>query len=167
MPASTAAAATRSIIASNSQPKPAEHTSTASHSSFGIRYPAIAADRRTPAVLSLLDGYFAAVNRHDWASAVGAFDPAGVVDNTDLAAVARFASDISSIFDDFVVLHSIGSDPAQPGGVLVLATFRSRQAPALGPAGQSCTNWRLTYELTQWGSGFRILRGLHTTYTAC
>jgi hypothetical protein len=42
----------------------------------------------------------------------------------------------------------LGIEDLDPGGLLVTVTYRSTQDAEYGVDGQTCTNWRLAYELT-------------------
>jgi hypothetical protein len=53
-------------------------------------------------------------------------------------------------------------------GLRVHVTFRSRQAPTLGPDGQACTNWNLVYAIRTTRAGtLKLLHSDDVVYSAC
>jgi hypothetical protein len=131
--------------------------------------PGVAGDPRAPAVASMLNGYFTAVNNRDFPSALSLYDPAGVVNPTNPAQANAFARALSTTTDSQVRLLGITTDTSGRGAVQAAVTLRSRQDPGFGPrpnTNETCTDWTLTYTLTQRDSdGYLILSstGTHAT----
>jgi hypothetical protein len=99
----------------------------------------------------VFDTYFRAVNNRDTATATSVYAPGGVLDPGNATQVARFARAVSTTVDSDVVVHQIGTDPANPAAVLANVTFVSRQDPGYGPKGrvdETCSVWDVTYTLT-------------------
>ena len=113
----------------------------------------------------MFDTYFTGVNSHDVQLAVSAYDPAGVVNPHDPDEVSRFAEGTSTSTDDQIVIDSIQS--SAPGHLAVAVRFRSRQAAAFGPGGQTCTMWKLQYDLVKHGSAYLIRGTPHAAHKSC
>lgn len=121
------------------------------------------------AVATLLDTYFSGINAHDPVLATSVFAADGTVNPGDASQVAKFGNDTRTTHDDRIAVLGI-TPAAVPGGtgLLVRVSFRSTQAPSLGPGGQACTDWSLTYRLRSSGSGtYQLLGAQDVTYAAC
>jgi hypothetical protein len=116
-------------------------------------------------VAKMFDTYFAGVNNHDAQSAVSVFDPGGLINPHDPDQVNRFAEGTSTSTDDRVVIDSIR--PSAPGHLAVSVRFRSRQDPAYGPDGETCTLWKLQYDLVKHGSVYLIRSTPHNAHKPC
>ena len=126
------------------------------------------ADARAMEVAAMFDAHFGAINAGDYGAAAAYFDPDGVVDPGDPDQVATFAEDVSTTNDSDLVLHGLTDGP-QPGRVLAHLTFRSQQAPGMGPRdrpAETCTRWDIVYELST-TAGYRIVRGSQAQSTPC
>ncbi|MEV0719750.1 hypothetical protein [Asanoa sp. NPDC050611] len=127
-------------------------------------------DYRVGGVAALFNGHFGSINDRNYPAAASWFDPSGVVDPTDPAAVARFAQDMSTTSDSDVVLRSVTSGP-DVDTLLARVTFRSMQQAGYGPAERStetCTDWDVTYVLRTAADGsYRIVRGTEVTSLPC
>jgi hypothetical protein len=127
-----------------------------------------AVDARAVDVAAMFAAHFGAINGRDFDTAAAYFDPDGVVDPGDAAQVATFAEDVSTTTDSDLVLLAV-TDGAQPGQLLAHLTFRSEQAPGMGPRDrpdETCTRWDIVYELST-TAGYRIVRGTQAQSTPC
>jgi hypothetical protein len=119
-------------------------------------------------VAELLDTYFTGINTHDVDRAVSVFAANGAVNPNDPRQVAAFAKGVSTSTDDNIVVLSISpADFKGESGIAVRTTFRSRQAAALGPDNQTCTNWSLTEKLVPAGSGYQLLGSQDVRHSSC
>lgn len=95
------------------------------------------------AVVARLDGYFQALNDRDYQAAFDAFSPDSAVVDNGLPAF-RTGNSTTEVARQRI----LGIEDLDPGGLLVTVTYRSTQDAEYGVDGQTCTNWRLAYELT-------------------
>jgi protein kinase-like protein len=95
------------------------------------------------AVVTRLDGYFRALNDRDYAAAFDAFSPDSAVVDNGLPAFRTGNSTTAVSRQRILAIEDL-----DPSGVLVTVTYRSTQDAEYGVDGQTCTNWRLAYELT-------------------
>ncbi len=149
---------------------PAASDSPASGGSGIVNTTAINSDPRAAAVAAMLDTYFSGINAHNYTQALSVFDPAGVLDPNSASEASRFAHDVSTTTDSDVVVQSVADASTGNAALIAVVTFVSHQQSGYGPSGsrnETCTNWRVTYTLTQTGAGgYRILRG-EATHTHC
>jgi hypothetical protein len=61
-------------------------------------------------------------------------------------------------------VHTISPEPR---GLAVDVSFRSRQAANLGPDNETCTLWRLQYNLIADGGDFKLLNSMGALHDAC
>lgn len=118
-------------------------------------------------VAELFDAYFQGVNSRDWETVLALYDPAGVVDATDPEQRRTFTDNMGTTMDYDVRLLEVQSAGSQ---VLARVAFRSEQARGYGPKDdpdQTCTLWDITFVLTPYGDGYRILRPDRHTYWEC
>ncbi len=121
-------------------PKPAPSGTTAPDLQIQL-----AGDVRHPerkAVAAQLGHYFQAINDHDYAKAFGHFSPDSTVAGKGFAAF-RDGNATTLVQRTRIIAISDLAD----GGVQATVTYRSTQAAELGPNGETCTNWRLAYEM--------------------
>jgi hypothetical protein len=122
-------------------------------------------DPRAVDVATMFDSHFAGVNAKDYAKALAAYDPAGVINPNDPDQAADFRSAVSTTTDDQIILRSIGPDPTGRGVLAARLTFRSNQQAGYGPrerTDETCTMWDVTYTITQPGGAYKILAGSAT-----
>jgi hypothetical protein len=121
-------------------------------------------------VAQLLDTYFAGINSHDPTRAASVFTSDGAVNPSNPGAVARFGHDIATSHDSSIVVLAIRRQATLGrAGLLVHATFRSQQAPALGPVpGEGCTHWDLWYIVRLTAPGhYKLVRSTNVSHHAC
>jgi hypothetical protein len=126
-------------------------------------------DPRTVDVATMFDSHFSAVNAKDYARALAAYDPAGVINPNDPGQAADFQRAISTTTDDQILLRSIGPDPTGRGVLAARVTFRSNQQAGYGPRerpNETCTAWDVTYTITRPGGAYKILAG-SATHAPC
>ncbi len=105
----------------------------------------VADDVRHPqrdVVAAHLDGYFQAVNDHDFATAFAYFAPDSLVVRNGFDAFRDGYSTTTVQRERITAISDLGADRVQ-----ATVTYRSRQSAEFGPDGATCTNWRLAYEL--------------------
>jgi hypothetical protein len=109
---------------------------------------AVAQDARAADIATMFDAYFAAINAHDFATALGLYDPAGKIDPTDPKQRQSFADGVRTTTDSAVTLVSISGQAAP---VQARVRFVSHQQAGYGPKArpnETCTRWDVTYRLT-------------------
>jgi len=112
--------------------------------------PALAGRPGTASLVTFLTGYFTAINQHDYLAYRRLFSPQSQLALTR----ARFMAGYASSADSAAALDAF-SAPA-PGQLVVTVSFTSRQRPGAGPAGGTCTDWRITLYLTRQGTSYVI-----------
>ena len=165
-PATTAPPATSSGTSRpTTAPSTAGPTSAAptTPSSVGVVAidPAVS-DPRVGDVAAMFDSHFSAVNAKDYAKAIAAYDPAGVINPNDPAQASDFRQAISTTTDDQIMLRSIGPDSSGRGVLVARVTFRSHQQAGYGPRerpNETCTAWDVTYSVSQPGGTYKIFAG--------
>jgi hypothetical protein len=121
------------------------------------------------AVAAMLNTYFSGIDQRNYQQAVSVFDPSGFFNPGDSSQVQNFANGVATTRDGRVVLAGLqpsGSQPVQQAEV----RFRSHQAPGYGPKGapnQTCTNWDITYGLTQPAGRYLINSVISATPSGC
>jgi hypothetical protein len=111
----------------------------------------------------MLNTYFSGIDQKNYQQAESVFDPSGSIN------VQNFASGEATTRDGKVVLVGLrpsGSQPVRQADV----TFRSHQAPGYGPSGASnetCTDWDITYGLTQPAGRYLINSVIGATDSPC
>lgn len=144
--------------AGGAHPSPQPPPQPAGPTSLGLvgLAPDLASDPRAVPVASMFDVYFGGINQKNYARALAQYDPNGVVNPQDDQQVRQFEQGVSTSQDMDVRLLSL--EPSDPSSAVTDAgvTFRSTQAAGAGPPGASdetCTDWSLTYALTQAANG--------------
>ena len=94
--------------------------------------------------------YVSGINQGDYSSAWNILSPAA----KGRTSLDEFESgNATSSVSRFVIMSA---DPAGEGVVEVVARFRSRQAPADGPDGETCTDWEMRYMMVFISGRWRI-----------
>ena len=122
-------------------------------------------DPRAADVAAMFDSHFSAVNAKDYAKAIAAYDPAGVINPNDSAQASDFRQAISTTTDEQITLRSIGPDSSGRGVLAARVTFRSNQQAGYGPRerpNETCTAWDVTYSVSQPGGVYKIFAGKAT-----
>ena len=121
----------------------------------------VAADPRAVQVATMFNTYFQGIDTQNYSQAVNEYDPSGVVNPNDSTQVSDFERAVSTSDDsqiDLLALTPSGTGPAATAQL----TFQSTQAAGYGPAGdtdETCTDWNLTYTLSQSSSGSYLILG--------
>jgi hypothetical protein len=111
----------------------------------------------------MLNTYFSGIDQKNYQQAASVFDPSGSFNEQ------QFANGEATTRDGKVVLVGLqpsGSQPVRKAEV----TFRSHQAPGYGPQGapnETCTNWDITYGLTQPAGRYLIGNVISATDSGC
>jgi hypothetical protein len=122
-------------------------------------------DPRTADVAAMFDSHFAAVNAKNYAQALAAYDPAGVINPNDSSQASAYQRDISTTTDDQIMLRGIGPDTSGKGVLAARVTFRSNQQAGYGPKerpNETCTAWDVTYTISRPGGAYKIFAGKAT-----
>jgi hypothetical protein len=117
-----------------------------------------------PQVVTLADGYFTAINEHDYSEYSSLLDPQMRQDNPS----ASFASGYATTTDSAETITGVSGNAGEDLAVTV--TFTSHQDPADSPDNSSCTNWGITLYLVPQGSNYLIgtpPSGYTASYRAC
>ncbi|MBR7827933.1 hypothetical protein KDK95_16570 [Actinospica sp. MGRD01-02] len=123
--------------------------------------PSLASDPRAEQVAGMFNTYFQGIDTKNYAQAVNEYDPSGVVDPTNSTQVSDFEKGVSTSNDsqiDLLALAPSGSGAAATAQL----TFQSHQSPGYGPQGntdETCTDWNLTYTLSQSSAGVYLILG--------
>jgi len=121
----------------------------------------IAPDPRAAQVATMFNTYFQGINTKNYAQSVAEYDPSGVVNPNDSAQVSSFEQAVSTSSDSQIDLLGVLPSGTGPATTAQL-TFQSTQAAGYGPAGntdETCTNWNLTYTLSQSAAGDYLIMG--------
>lgn len=121
----------------------------------------VASDPRAVQVATMFNTYFQGINTKNYAQSVAEYDPSGVVNPNDPAQVSSFEQAVSTSSDSQIDLLGISPSGTGPATTAQL-TFQSTQAAGYGPAGntgETCTNWNLTYTLSQSAAGDYLILG--------
>jgi hypothetical protein len=124
----------------------------------------VAGNPALPQVIALLDRYFSAINRHDYAAYAGLLDPQLLLRTS----ASAFYSGDGSTTDSGATLTGLSGLNA--GGVAAAVTFTSRQQPADSPDHSACDDWSITLYLVPQGTGYLIglpPAGYQASYTSC
>ena len=113
-------------------------------------------DPRGQAVGYALNEYFSGINEKDYDRTLAVMDPSGVVDTSDVEQVERLKENLATSFDDRIVVKELSGEGSP---LKARVTFRSRQDRDYGPDGDACTLWTLTYQMSEYGDGYRIVTG--------
>jgi hypothetical protein len=125
---------------------------------------AAAGNAALPQVIALLDRYFSAINRHDYAAYADLLD-AQVLQRTP---ASEFYSGDGSTTDSDATLTAISD--TNSGGVAASVTFTSHQQPADSPDHSACNDWSITLYLVPHGTGYLMGEppaGYQASYTSC
>ena len=125
---------------------------------------AVAGDAALPQVTALLDRYFSAINRHDYAAYAQLLDPQALARSP----ASAFSSGDGSTADSDETLTGLADTSS--GGVAAAVTFTSRQQPADSPDHSACDAWSITLYLVPQGTGYLIglpPAGYQASYASC
>jgi hypothetical protein len=117
-----------------------------------------------PRVTALLDRYFTAINRHDYAAYASLLDR----QRRRRDPAASFEGGYASTTDSDETLTRISA--VGSGDVAASVTFTSHQKPAVSRDDSSCTLWAITLYLVPHGTGYLIgtpPAGYWASYQAC
>ena len=112
--------------------------------------PAVVQAAHEKAVATFLNGYFAAINAHDYAAYRRLFSPAV---RSGLSPTA-FTSGYGSTSDSAVTLTGISNE--SHGRMRADVTFTSHQRAASSPNHAACTTWSISLFLTRQGHHFEL-----------
>jgi uncharacterized RDD family membrane protein YckC len=115
-------------------------------------------------VAALLDQYFTAINSRDYEG----YRTTQAADVRADLTESQFDKGYASTTDSDATLVDIVDTPS--GGRGAELTFTSNQDAADGPDGETCTDWSLTYALTQENGSWKIdglAHGLHHSHDSC
>jgi hypothetical protein len=101
-------------------------------------------------VTALVNGYFTAINQHDYSAYASLLDQQARQQNPE----STFDSGYATTTDSAETLTSISDTGA--GGLAASLTFTSRQSPADSPDDSSCDQWSITLFLVPNGTGYLI-----------
>jgi hypothetical protein len=121
---------------------------------------AAAGDARAVLVGRVFDAYFSGINTKDLGRTFAVFDPSGVVNPNDADQRSGFAEGVATTQDTNVRLVGIGPPTGNGAALTARVTFVSHQAAGYGPArnpDETCTDWDITYSLTNGAGGYLIL----------
>ena len=110
----------------------------------------------------LIAAYFRAINSRDYAGYLATQNPGNAL------TAQQFQTGFRSTEDSHVLVTSIAIAP--DGRPAADVTFTSRQQPADGPGGESCTNWHLTMFFDDRAATYILgtpPAGYHASYQAC
>jgi hypothetical protein len=131
--------------------------------------PGLAGAPGATAVAAMLNTYFSGIDQQNYQQAASVFDPSGSFNPGDPSQVQNFANGVATTRDGRVVLVGLrpsGSQPVRKAEV----TFRSHQAAGYGPSdapSATCTNWDITYALTQPAGRYLIDKVISATDSGC
>ena len=117
-----------------------------------------------PQVVTLVDGYFTAINERDYSAYSSLLDGQMRQDNP----AASFAAGYATSADSAETITGVSGDAGAELAVTV--TFTSHQDAADSPDNSSCTNWGITLYLVPQGSSYLIgapPSGYAPSYQAC
>ena len=112
--------------------------------------PAVAIQPHAQQVVTVLDSYFSAINRHDFQAYRSLFIPAIRV------SLHNFGAGYQSTRDSRARLTGLAA--TGPLGLAATVTFVSHQAAADSPDHAACDRWHITLFLRHNGAGYRIRR---------
>jgi hypothetical protein len=112
--------------------------------------PAAASLPHVHRVVTLLDHYFSAINRHDFPAYSSLFIPAIRVSMRNFAAAYQSTRDSRA--------RLTGLSATGPQGLAARVTFVSHQNPADSPDHAACDRWHVTVFLKRDGHGYHIRR---------
>ena len=124
-------------------------TGPPAHSAVRIA-PAVAIEPHAQQVVTVLDSYFSAINRHDFPAYRSLFIPAIRV------SLHVFGAGYQSTRDSRARLTGLAA--TGPLGLAAAVTFVSHQIPADSPDHAACDRWHITVFLRHNGAGYRIRR---------
>jgi eukaryotic-like serine/threonine-protein kinase len=122
----------------------------------------ISGDSAASAVATMFNTYFTGINNRNIQQAVSVYDPNGIVDPNSSSQVQHFANGVSTTTDSAITLVNI--DPSDGSTVQQAEVqFTSNQQAGYGPEDdpdETCTNWDVTYVLTQDSSGNYLINSV-------
>ena len=124
----------------------------------------VARNPAAPRVIALLDRYFTAINRRDYAAYARLLDRRRLRSDPAASFEGGYASTTDSD-ETLVRISAVGS-----GNVAASVTFISHQKTAISRDHSSCTLWAITLYLVRHGSGYLIgvpPAGYWASYQAC
>ena len=128
---------------------PAATGPAADHGTVRIA-PAAAGQPHVNQVVTVLDSYFSAINRHDFQAYSSLFIPAIRV------SPHNFGAGFHSTRDSRATLTGLAT--TGPQGLAAMVTFVSHQNPAHSPDHAACDRWHVTLFLKHGGGGYHIRR---------
>lgn len=142
----------------------------ASFGSLTVDYSAVADNSEAPAVAQMFAEFYGNINAQQYDAALGYYDPdTNAVDLSSQSATDNWKHVMSTTQESQVVLTGLTDS-----GDYTLATvqFRSQQADGYGPSSdphQTCTDWTISYDLTQSGGQYRIFKAPSSgvSFTGC
>ncbi|HEY0719247.1 MAG TPA: hypothetical protein VGD68_16665 [Streptosporangiaceae bacterium] len=164
---SVAVKATRAASTGQAAPPPSEVSPTQSVTGGGTVAvdSSVAQDPDSQAIAAFLDGYFSAINSHDYQSYMSLLSPQEQEEFTE----AQFDSGYGSTTDSAETLTGISA--AGTGDTIASLTFTSNQDTAQSvDQSESCTNWNISLYLQSNGSSYLIdppPPDYHATHSAC
>jgi hypothetical protein len=117
-----------------------------------------------PQVLAVLDRYFSAINRHDYAAYARLLDPQALARSP----ASEFYTGDGSTADSGETLTGLAD--MSSGAVAAALTFTSHQQPSDSPDHSSCDAWSITLYLVPQGTGYLIglpPAGYQASFTSC
>ncbi len=125
----------------------------------------VAGNSAATAVAGIFNTYFSGINGHDYQQALSVFDPSGVIDPNSSSQVQQFAQGVSTTNDSAVTLVNIApsdGSPVQTAEVQFTSHQQAGYGPQDDPSG-TCTNWDVTYTLSQGSSGNYLINNVSTS----
>ena len=118
----------------------------------------------------MFNTYFTGINNHNYQQALSVFDPSGVINPNDSSQVQNFANGVSTTNDSNVTLVDIApsdGSTVQSAEVRFVSHQQAGYGPRDNPNG-TCTNWDVTYVLTQDSSGNYLINNVsRSSDSAC
>lgn len=116
-------------------------------------------DPDADAVASMFGGFYGAINTGDYDTALTYYDPAAkAVDLQSESSRSSWKHTMSTTEESDVALTGLSDTE---GYTAATVSFRSHQDPGYGPGSdpdQTCTDWNVTYWLTDDGGTYRIFK---------
>jgi serine/threonine protein kinase len=122
----------------------------------------VSSDPEATGVAHMFDTYFSGINSKNYQQALSVFDPSGIVDPNDSSQAQSFIDGVKTSNDSHETLVNV--DP--PDGSTAQSAevqFTSHQQAGYGPKDSpdaTCTNWDITYDLTQDSSGSYLINSV-------
>jgi hypothetical protein len=127
--------------------------------------PGVLGNTAEPQVVALLNGYFTAINQHDYTAYASLLDQQ---ERQNITASA-FDSGFGTTTDSDETLTGISAEGS--GEVAAMVTFTSHQQPSDSIDNSACTSWAITLFLVPNGTGGYLIgaapSSYHASYQAC